>query len=122
MLIPSSNEVKELLNEAVSFAHKIGKEENLLQCLFRMGHGWHNNGHEYVCLLNRDFVKYSFGFSCWNLKDITIGTRANQDEEIYYNIRSGAQPWLVGGLIYHGGTEETFSVQLNNNDGWSIHT
>ena len=121
MLIPVSNEVKTLLNDSVSFAHKIGKEHSLLQLLFRLAHGYHNNGREYVCLLNRDFCSHSFGFSCWDLKDITI--EANQENaEIVYTIHTGAKPWMVGGLIYHGGNEETFAVEMNPSDGWSIHT
>ena len=29
---------------------------------------------------------------------------------------------MNGGLIYHGGPTETFSIQLTPTNGWSIHT
>ena len=29
---------------------------------------------------------------------------------------------MNGGLIYHGGSTETFTVQLTPTNGWSIHT
>lgn len=121
MLLPATNEIKIYIEDTVSFANKINKQENLLQCLYRLGHGWYNNGREYVCILTKDWAPYSFGFACFDLKNIQITGHA-ETGEVVYTIRNGAKPFLVGGLIYHGGNEETYSIQINPTDGWSIHT
>lgn len=108
MLLPASNETKRYLTDTFSYARSIGKETNLLVNLFKLAHGYHNNGQEYMCILHQDFCPYSFLFSCWNLRDITIGTKIDT-EEIYINIQPDANPWLSGTLIYH-------------DNYWSIHT
>ena len=52
-------------------------------------------------ILYNDFAKYSFSFT------------VAKDGKFWYN----------GGLIYHGPSqEETFTVTLNDGEGWQIHT
>jgi len=56
-------------------------------------------------LLYPDWAKYSLGFTMMDNND---------------------RPAFSGGLIYHGPVdgvfEETFSVSLNDSNGWQIHT
>jgi len=121
MLLCANTEIHDYLRETVQIAHRLGKEHNLLQCLYRLGHEFYQ--HEYVCFLYKDMAKYSFGFECFYLKDVTI----SDDNSGYMMRKPGAQPWCIGGLIYHGpdidGIEhETFNVRLVKSDGWSINT
>lgn len=126
MLLPMSNDVKSYLYDTLDFAEKLNKHDELVKLLFRLGSGFWNNGHEYICLLGRDFYKHSFTFACYDLYNIKIYEN-EEEREINYSILEEADPWMCGGLIYHGpeldgSKEETFSVELNPSDGWSIHT
>lgn len=114
--------LKDRLEKALQFAHKINKEHNLLANLYRMGEGW--NRKPYVCFLYSDFAAHSFTFACYDLTDCVIW---DTKENCIFENKSGAKCWLSGGLIYHGPLEddqesETFSIQLTENNGWSIHT
>lgn len=120
--------IKKYLEYTLKFAHNINKQDQLLALLYRLGHGYHNNGNQYVCFLYRDFAPYSFGFSCVDLKDCEITeTFGENGKESIITKKYNVKVWLQGGLIYHGPLEdgnkaETFSVQLTEHDGWSIHT
>lgn len=129
MLIPY-NDARVRLREAVKYAHQINKEHNLLQCLYRLGHGsWidDNKGGEqaYICVLYNDFSQLSFLFSYYDLKDFDY---FDLDGEMV--LKRNAIPWLNGGLIYSGPLpdgkqntdESTFTINITKHDGWSIHT
>lgn len=116
MIYPANNDVKKAIDDALKFAFTINKQDDFIQKLFRLGHGYHNNGKEYICLISKDFSKYSFQFACFNII-----------KEEYNKIEYDKIPWLNGGLIYHGPLQdgfesETFSISLTNSIGWSIHT
>lgn len=124
MLFPVNDEVRNYLSEAVKYAWQIGKEDQLLQCLHRLGHGHYNNGHEYICILYKDFAPLSFVFDYFQLKDILF------DENGTIILKSTARSFSNGGLIYSGplpnGGENTdastFTVHINEHTGWSINT
>jgi len=119
VLLCANTEVNDYLRDQIEFARQIGKEHNLLQCIHRMANQWYQ--HQYVCILYKDFAKHSFGFACFYLKDIVI---SNDSKEVEIHYKPNAEPFMNGGLIYTGPdqSDETFSVQLNKSDGWSIHT
>mgnify|MGYP003345989501 FL=1 len=125
-----SEKIKRNLQKTLKFSYSIDKQDQLLFLLFRLGHGSYNNGNEYVCFLYNDFSPHSFLFSYYNLEDceIAIDNQKYLDEdETILKVKMGKKPWLSGGLIYHGrlpdgSKPETFSVELNPSDGWSIHT
>jgi hypothetical protein len=123
MLVPANTEVNDYLRDQIEFAYEIKKQNNLFECLNRMDHEWYQ--YPYACILYKDFAKHSFEFSCYRLKDLII--TANEDNEIQFEFAPNSRPFTNGGLIYHGPDldgikEETFSVELNPSDGWSIHT
>jgi len=113
---------KEKLTKALKFAHRVDKEHELLRHLYRMGQGW--NEKPYLCFLYNDFAPHSFTFSCYALEDCMI---YEDSEGMSIAVKNNTNPWMNGGLIYHGPLEdgshpETFSTQLTPHDGWSIHT
>ena len=123
MLFPYGD-TRELLSQAMKYAYQIGKSEKLLECLHRLGHGHHNNGKEYVCILNKDFAPLSFVFSYYKLSDVSHFEDGN------IVMKRGTDPFMNGGLIYSGPLpkrgmntdENTFSVNIDKHVGWSIHT
>jgi hypothetical protein len=130
MLIPVAN-CRPALYEALEFADNIKKLDELTALLFRLGHGYHNSGKEYICILTKDFAPYSFNFACYDIDDdngnaLKYITYKGATEVTVNNLKN---PWMHGGLIYHGphdnggdGSAPTFSVNLTAIDGWSIHT
>ena len=114
---------REYLQEVMKFAHSVNKAENLLNCIFRVGHCYHNNGKEYICFLGKDFAPMSFYFSVYQMDQCEI-----VNGELMRK-RGTGDPWMCGGIIFHGnhdnggdGSDPTFSVCLEPTDGWSIHT
>ena len=116
-----TNFCKEHLDEVLQFANKINKEHQLLQCLWRVSENF-NHGKPYVCIIGKDFAAYSFTFACYKLDDVEIIT----DNGTFISRKYGSDPFLNGGIIYHGphdkADKETFNIQLSPSDGWSIHT
>ncbi len=82
------------------YAKEIG-DTSLDNCLKRLEQ-WENNPNcPCEIELYRDFAPYSFGF-----------------RECYPDGKTG----IVGGLIYHGNPDRSYSVLLEPFHGWSIHT
>jgi hypothetical protein len=116
---------KDYLEKVLKFARNLNMEDQLLALLYRIGNAYHNNGEQYVCFLGKDFAPYSFGWSCFNLKDCYINNTTGEIEISY-----GKESWLNGGLIYSGPLPEggenndqnTLSISLNKRGGWSLHT
>ena len=101
-------------------------QDQLLTLLARLGEGYWNNGKQYVCILSKDFAPYSFYWTMYDLKDCIIG---EEKDEGWIIAKGGAKPWMNGGLIYSGPHDlgentdfNTFSVNLTQHSGWSIHT
>jgi hypothetical protein len=110
VLVPVSN-CRQHLSEVFEFAEEHGLSDQLCQILYKLGHGFNNRGKEYVCLLSKDFAPHSFVFSCYDLDQID---RFEYSEfkgiyEVVAYRKSGAEPWICGGLIY-------------SHAEWSIHT
>jgi hypothetical protein len=94
------------LDKAKEFAKRIGKEDNLNQWLEHLDQVDKNNP-EIETVLTNDFVPFSFEFY--------------RREKVGHRFRGN------GGLIYHGPLEDrtkpqTFAIQIDPTDGWSIHT
>ena len=129
MLIPVSN-CRIALQQALEFANRIGKLDELTRYLFRLGHGYHNQGKEYICVLTKDFAPYSFEFACYDIDGVFLKYYEYKGiQEAMVIHRDGSKPWMSGGLIYHGahdnggdGSFPTLSVNISSIDGWSIHT
>jgi hypothetical protein len=92
------------LEEARAFAARVGKTEQLEQ---QLGYLKKMVGESEECILYPDFAPYS----------------------LYFELRRGDRRIMNGGLIFHGahdrggnGSGPTFSVCLEPQDGWSIHT
>lgn len=106
-------------DSVLAFAEKIGKKEQLQQKLdYLKNYACGQEGDEGYdptktkCYIGKDFAPYSFAFSV---------ARKDKNGEYQY--------WFNGGLIFHGnhdsfgsGAAPSFSVTLNKEDGWSIHT
>ena len=113
---------RDYLREVTQFAYEVGKLENFLSCIYRVGHEFYNNGKEYVCFLGKDFSAYGFVFACFKMEDCEI-------VDGYLQRKYGVDPFMNGGIIFHGqhdnggdGSAPTYSVCLTTTDGWSIHT
>ena len=123
MLFPYGD-TRERLREAMKWAYCIDKEHQLLQCLYRLGHGSDNGGQEYICILGKDFAPLSFTFAYHKLDNIE---RFEKGDVI---LKLGSEPWLCGGLIYSGPLpkggentdQSTFTTNIDKHNGWSIHT
>lgn len=89
---------QERYNEAVNHAQKTNDAS--LQCCLDRFKQWEEGGRCEV-ELHTDYDPLSFFFI-----------------QRYKDGRQG----LVGGLIYHGSPDESFSVQLVPKIGWQIHT
>ena len=94
------------LDKAKEFAKRINKEENLQLWLEHLEQVDRNNP-EIETVLTNDFVPFSFEFY--------------RREKVNHRWRGN------GGLIYHGPLEDgtksqTFAIQIDPTDGWSIHT
>ena len=86
--------------QVVKYAKEIG-DTSLDNCLKRLEQ-WENNPNcPCEIELYRDFAPHSFGF-----------------RECYPDGKTG----IVGGLIYHGNPDRSYSVLLEPFHGWSIHT
>lgn len=112
MLLPQGRAV-EKLEETKAFAAKIGLIKQLNERLAYLdNYACHGDVNRTHCLLYTDFAPYSFALAM---------QRRTQD---------GAYEDLWnGGLIYHGphdgfgsGAAPTYSVSLDGEHGWSIHT
>ena len=95
----------EYLTEVQRFAASVGKLESLQRCLDRLQRIAENL--DGTVHMGRDFAPYSFLFG----------------------IEAGGRTRLNGGVIFHGshdnggdGSAPTYSVSLDPQDGWSIHT
>jgi hypothetical protein len=95
--------------KACAFAVSTGQAAKLFEKLDYLS--TYGGAPDTVCTLYSDFAPHSFRVQ-------VIRTSAPDDK-----------PWLDGALIYHGphdnggdGGAPTFSVNLNANDGWSVHT
>ena len=108
-----SDEAKKLYKEAERFARTTGQIDNFKENMdYLSGYACHE-GRETRCEMYQDGAPYSFYF-VMHLK------RKGEDE---------FKPWFNGGLIYHGphdgfgdGGAPTFSVNINNSQGWSVYT
>ena len=94
------------LDKAREFAKRIGKEESLNNALAHLQQV-DDNHDDIETTISNDFVPYSFFFE--RREKSTGRFRGN------------------GGLIYHGPLEDgakpqTFAIQIDPTDGWSIHT
>jgi hypothetical protein len=94
----------EFLQNILKFAERTKQEEQLLKQLERLADWAHEEGEVH---LGWDFAPYSFSWG-WIVN---------------------GQCYINGGLIYHGahdnggdGGDPTFSVNLIQTNGWSIHT
>ena len=91
---------QERYDKAVAYAKEI-KKDTLQKCIDRLKQ-WEENPN---CLceieLYYDSAPHSFGF-----------------RQVYPDGRTG----IVGGLLYHGQTDQSFAVLLYPIHGWSIHT
>jgi len=91
------------LFDTLEFAQKVGRLNELLGLLSRVS-GFARD--EEIVTILKDFAPHSFGFC--------VG-------------KPGQDTRFNGGIIYHGplldgSRPETFSIQLVETDGWSIHT
>lgn len=91
---------QEHYDKVVQYAKEIG-DKSLDNCLERLKQWEKNPNRPCEIELYWDFAPYSFGF-----------------RERYQNGNVG----IVGGLIYHGKPDESYSVLLEPFHGWSIHT
>ena len=112
--------------EVLKFAFDVDKEGELLSYLARIGNMYRaTKGEQYVCFLYKDFAPYSFTWSCYDLEDCEV-----VDGKICVKYGSREVCWLNGGLIYSGplpngdynSNKSTFSVNLTEHQGWSLHT
>lgn len=99
----------EAFQSAVAFAIRAGKLSNFLASLERLNCTRDPQGRPLRHVLYKDFAPYSFEWTEY--------------------VWDGDQwrPGLNGGLIYHGllldgSRPETFSVTLEPEEGWSLHT
>lgn len=91
---------QEHYDKVVQYAKEIG-DTSLDNCLKRLEQ-WENNPNcPCEIELYRDFAPHSFGFR-----------ECNPD----------GKTGIVGGLIYHGNPDRSYSVLLEPFHGWSIHT
>jgi hypothetical protein len=112
-MLEYSLEIEKYFAEVEAFAAKIGKSDQLKAELDYLDtYAEHGERAKSMCVLFKDFAPYSFGFTMY-LKN---------DQGTYVQ-------WFHGGLIYHGAVDgfgscagPTFSVTVNPNDGWSVHT
>ena len=102
------------LKEVKEFAATHPKGNTLTEALCKLELMAHNRGENYAVWLFPDFAPYSLEFAIINSHLLTY-TR----EDISLN----------GGLIFHGshdgygsGSAPSFSVCLDDADGWRIHT
>jgi hypothetical protein len=112
MLVAFNDFAQDALAEAIRFAAKTNQLTNLIQKLNFLANYANEVGTR--CTLFKDFAPYSFTII--------------MEKEDYLNPGEFI-PWFGGGLVYHGphdnggdGGAPTFSVNLNNSNGWSIHT
>lgn len=91
---------QEKYDAAMAFATEIG-DTSLSECIESLKRWEQNPKFPVEVMIYADWCAHSFGFC-----------------EKYPNGQTG----IVGGLIYHGGNNETFSVQLTPTNGWQIHT
>jgi hypothetical protein len=105
---------EDYLKEVKAFAVKVGKGDQLQSKLNYLDTYADHEGEGLTrCLLGKDhWAPQSFSF---------IMQRLDKNGEYQY--------WFDGGLIFHGshdnggdGGAPTYSVNLNPEDGWSIHT
>ena len=120
MLIPW-DDTRKLLNEALKFAHQIGKQDSLNRCLTRLAYCYYQDSEDYICVLSKDFAPYSFAFAIYAMEDLESLSTGRYKETII-KFKEGARPRMNGGLIYHDRKSDSFSVQLDPHVGWSIHT
>ena len=90
---------QEHYDKVVQYAKEIG-DTSLDNCLKRLEQWESNPNCPCEIELYRDFAPHSFGF-----------------RECYPDGRTG----IVGGLIYHGNPDRSYSVLLEPFHGWSIH-
>ena len=91
---------QEHYEKVVEYAESIG-DKTLQNCIERLKQWEKNSNGRYEIELYWDFAPYSFGFA-ERMKDGRTG--------------------IVGGLIYHGRPDESYSIVMQPMHGWSIHT
>lgn len=91
---------QELFNQAIEHAKK-NNDLSLQFCLDRFLLWESNSNAKCEIIIYADSAPFSFGFT-----------------QEYSNGNIG----LIGGLLYHGNPDESFSVQITPKIGWQIHT
>lgn len=91
---------QEHYDKVVQYAKEIG-DKSLHDCLERLKKWEENPNCKCEIELYWDFAPYSFLF-----------------RQQYENGKTG----IVGGLVYHGNPDQSFSVIMEPFHGWSIHT
>ncbi|MFR9543474.1 MAG: DUF4120 family protein [Rikenellaceae bacterium] len=87
-------------DKVVEYANSI-QDTTLSACIERLKRWEQNPDRPCTIHLSKDFAPYSFGFS-QHYPDGSVG--------------------IVGGLLYHGRSDQSHAVTLEAIHGWSTHT
>ena len=91
---------QEHYDKVLEYANSIG-DTTFEKCIERLKQWEKNSNGRYEIELYWDFAPYSFGFA---------------------EVAADGSKGVVGGLLYHGGPDESFAVIMEPFHGWSIHT